>query len=130
MARKRPGDDAAGDRPDDEVFDDASAENDVRDDDDLEEIPVSGGGTALKERTANSDSPASKKKSVRRGGFFGRIGGFVREVFGELRKVIWPTRKELLTYTGIVVSFVVVMTSIVVGLDYVFAKGILWAFGN
>jgi preprotein translocase subunit SecE len=128
VARKRPGDDAAGDRPDDEVYsDDVPADDEVVADD---EEPVGRGGTAIRERTANSDSPASKKKDVRGGGFFGRIGGFFREVVSELRKVIWPTRKELLTYTGVVIVFVVVMTSIVVGLDYIFAKGVLWTFGN
>ena len=48
----------------------------------------------------------------------------------ELRKVIWPTRKELLTYTSVVIVFLLIMTTIVVGLDYVFAKGVLWTFGN
>jgi preprotein translocase subunit SecE len=96
--RKRPGDDAAGDRPDDELRDD-----DVITDEELDDEPVTRGGTAVRERTANSDSPASKKVA-RRGGFFGRIGGFVREVVAELRKVIWPTRKELLTYTAVVVT--------------------------
>jgi preprotein translocase subunit SecE len=130
VARKRPGDDAAGDRPDDEVFDEDAA-TDVPDDDDVvDDEPVSRGGTAVRERTANSDSPTAKRKDVRRGGFFGRIGGFFREVVSELRKVIWPTRKELLTYTGVVIAFVVVMTAIVAGLDYVFARGILFAFGN
>jgi preprotein translocase subunit SecE len=123
--RKRPGDDAAGDRPDDEIRDDETVVDDEPDDE-----PVSRGGTAVRERTANSDSPAARRKDVRRGGFFGRIGGFFREVVAELRKVIWPTRKELLTYTAVVVTFVVVMTAIVVGLDYVFGKGVLWALGN
>jgi preprotein translocase subunit SecE len=129
VARKRPGDDAAGDRPDDEVYSDDDA---IAEDDDVtaDDEPVGrGGGTAVRERTANSDSPASKK-GVRRGGLFGRIGGFFREVVSELRKVIWPTRKELLTYTGVVITFVVIMTAIVVGLDFVFAKGVLWTFGN
>jgi len=48
----------------------------------------------------------------------------------ELRKVIWPTRKELLTYTAVVVTFLTVMTAIVSGLDYVFARAILWALGG
>jgi preprotein translocase subunit SecE len=129
VARKRPGDDAAGDRPDDEVYSD---DEPTAEDDDVtaEDEPVGrGGGTAVRERTANSDSPASKKKTGR-GGLFGRIGGFFREVVSELRKVIWPTRKELLTYTAVVITFVVIMTSIVVGLDYLFAKGVLWTFGN
>jgi preprotein translocase subunit SecE len=123
--RKRPGEDAAGDRPDDEVRDEVVLDDDIEDDE-----PVGRGGTAVRERTANSDSPTAKKKDLRRGGFFGRIGGFFREVVSELRKVIWPTRKELLTYTGVVIVFVTVMTAIVAGLDYLFAKGVLWALGN
>ena len=125
--RKRPGDDAAGDRPDDEVRDEAALDDDDLVDDDE---PVSRGGTAVRERTANSDSPTTKRTGVRRGGFFGRIGGFFREVVAELRKVIWPTRKELLTYTAVVIAFVTVMTAIVAGLDFLFAKGVLWTFGN
>jgi preprotein translocase subunit SecE len=123
--RNRPGDDAADDRPDDEVFDDA-VDDDAVDDD---ELVTRGGGTATRERTADPDSPKTKK-DVRRAGIFGRIGGFFREVVAELRKVIWPTRKELLTYTAVVITFLVIMTSIVTGLDYGFAKAVLWAFGK
>jgi preprotein translocase subunit SecE len=134
VARKRPGDDdAAGDRPDDgEVFEDSVADDevpadDVIDDDDDE--PVGRGGTAVRERTANADSPKAKK-DVRRTGFFGRIGNFFREVVSELRKVIWPTRKDLLTYTAVVIVFVTVMTTIVAGLDFGFGKAVLATFGN
>jgi preprotein translocase subunit SecE len=117
----RPGDDAADDRPDDEVFEDAVADDD--------EPVTRGGGTATRERKAESDN-SKAKKDVRRAGIFGRIGGFFREVVAELRKVIWPTRKELLTYTSVVIVFLVIMTSIVTGLDFGFAKLVLWAFGN
>ena len=34
---------------------------------------------------------------------------FTREVIAELRKVLRPSRKELLTYTAVVIVFVVVM---------------------
>jgi preprotein translocase subunit SecE len=127
MARKRPGDDAAGDRPDDEAFEDAV---EVPDDDLVEDDePVGRGGTAVRERKAGADSPKAKKE-VRRTSIFGRIGGFFREVISELRKVIWPTRRELLTYTAVVIAFVTVMTAIVAVLDYGFAKAILFSFGN
>ncbi|BCJ52398.1 hypothetical protein Asp14428_38730 [Actinoplanes sp. NBRC 14428] len=117
---KRPGDDAAGDRPEDEVFDDV-----VADDEDSSGEPANrGGGTAVRERT-DDDKPRSKEG--RRGG---RIGGFFREVVSELRKVIWPTRQELLTYTAVVIVFVTVMTAIVAVLDYGFGKAILASFGN
>ncbi|GIE96141.1 preprotein translocase subunit SecE [Paractinoplanes rishiriensis] len=120
--RNRPGD--AGDPADDEVFDDAVAD-DERSADSDDELVSRGGGTAVRERT--EEQPKARKTGR---GPFGRIGGFVREVVGELRKVIWPTRKELLTYTTIVIVFVTVMTAIVAGLDYAFGKGVLWAFGG
>jgi preprotein translocase subunit SecE len=129
MARKRPGDDAAGDRPDDEVFEEAAGEE-VDDDLVEDDEPVGrGGGTAVRERKADADSPKAKKE-VRRTGFFGRIAGFFREVISELRKVIWPTRKELLTYTAVVIVFVTIITALVAALDYGFARGILFLFGS
>ncbi|GAB1689278.1 preprotein translocase subunit SecE [Krasilnikovia sp. M28-CT-15] len=127
--RKRPGDDAVGDRPDNEP-DDAAIENaGVADDVVEDDEPVGRGGTAVRERTTSAESPKAKKEG-RRVGIFGRIGGFFREVVGELRKVIWPTRKELLTYTGVVIAFVAIMTAIVAVLDFGFAKAVLFAFGG
>ncbi|MFC0526502.1 preprotein translocase subunit SecE [Phytohabitans kaempferiae] len=110
----------------DEAFDDA-----VDDDADDEDQPVSRGGTATRERrkTEPADKPKAKK-DVARVGIFGRLVRFFREVVAELRKVIWPTRKELLTYTAVVVVFVAFMLAIVAGLDYGFAKGVLFVFGN
>jgi preprotein translocase subunit SecE len=138
--RKRRGEDAAEDRLD-ELFDDAVDDDGADEDDDTEE-PVSRGGTATRSRkkaAAAADRPAKEKKdavktkkdTARGGGWlFGWIGRFVREVIAEMRKVIWPTRKELLTYTAVVVVFVTVITAVVGGLDYVFAKGALWVFGS
>jgi len=54
---------------------------------------------------------------------------FTREVIAELRKVLRPSRKELLTYTAVVIVFVVVMVAIVAGLDVGFARFVLWLFG-
>ena len=54
---------------------------------------------------------------------------FTREVIAELRKVLRPSRKELLTYTAVVIVFVVVMVAIVAGLDVGFAKLVLELFG-
>jgi preprotein translocase subunit SecE len=80
--------------------------------------------------TRPGDKKPTKTKSGDRPNIFGRFANFVREVVAELRKVIWPTRKELLTYTAVVVVFVALMLSIVAGLDWVFAKGVLWVFGD
>jgi preprotein translocase subunit SecE len=58
-----------------------------------------------------------------------RVSLFYRQVLAELRKVIWPTRKELITYTTVVIFFVLVVIAYVTALDYVFGKGILYIFG-
>jgi preprotein translocase subunit SecE len=55
---------------------------------------------------------------------------FLKEVRQELKKVNWPTRQELSAYTIVVLVSVVVLTSFVFGLDYVFSKGVLHIFGN
>ena len=59
-----------------------------------------------------------------------RIALFYRQVVAELRKVIWPTRKELLTYTYVVIVFVIVVALIVAGFDLVFTKLVLKVFGG
>jgi preprotein translocase subunit SecE len=74
-----------------------------------------------RERPSSGD-PA--KKSI-----FARIALFVRQVVAELKKVIWPTRKELITYTTVVLIFVLIMAGIVAAYDFVFTRGVLFIFG-
>ena len=54
---------------------------------------------------------------------------FTRQVVAELRKVIWPTRNELVTYTTVALVFVIVMSAIVLSLDYGFTKLMFAIFG-
>jgi preprotein translocase subunit SecE len=63
------------------------------------------------------------------GGRGGKPTRFVRESVSELRKVLWPSRNELVTYSIVVIVFVVIMVSIVAGLDVGFARLVLWVFG-
>ena len=63
-------------------------------------------------------------------GPFGRLALFIRQVINELKKVVTPTRKELLSYTGVVLVFVVIMMALVYGLDYVFAFVVNFVFGT
>ncbi len=60
---------------------------------------------------------------------FARISRYLREVVAELRKVIWPSRNQMVTYTLVVIVFVVFMVALVYGLDLLFAKGVLAIFG-
>lgn len=76
-----------------------------------------------------SSTPAAR--ADREGlGRVARINLFLREVIAELRKVIWPTRKELITYTGVVIVFVVAMAAIVAVMDFLFGRGVLALFGG
>jgi preprotein translocase subunit SecE len=59
----------------------------------------------------------------------GRVGRYLRETISEMRKVLWPSRKELITYTIVVIVFVVLMVAMVAGLDIGFAKVIVQLFG-
>ena len=72
---------------------------------------------------------AKKDRATRRGPF-GRVALFIRQVIGELRKVVTPTRKELLSYTGVVLVFVVIMMLLVSGLDFGFSALVNFLFGN
>lgn len=58
-----------------------------------------------------------------------RLSLFYRQVVAELRKVIWPTRKELVTYTSVVIVFVLMVIAYVSVLDFGFAKAVLAIFG-
>ena len=63
-------------------------------------------------------------------GRFARLGLFLRQVVAELKKVVRPTRTELITYTSVVLVFVLVVMLFVSGLDFAFGKLVLWAFGG
>ena len=78
--------------------------------------------------TPRGDVRAAPKE--RRQGPLGRLITFVRQVVAVLRKVIWPTRKELITYTSVVLVFVVIMVSIVAVFDFAFTKAVLAVFGK
>jgi preprotein translocase subunit SecE len=136
---KRRGEDAVDERLDEELDEDGlrgeTLDDETLDDDTLEdnEGEASGTGSKVKRASKADKSPprsTGKTKVGERPNVFARIRNFIREVISELGKVIWPTRKELLTYTAVVIVFVAIILTIVGGLDYVFAKGVLYVFGT
>lgn len=54
---------------------------------------------------------------------------YLREVRDEMRKVAWPRRPEVVRYSIIVTATVIVYTSYVGGLDYVFSSVSRWFYG-
>jgi preprotein translocase subunit SecE len=55
---------------------------------------------------------------------------FLREVRQELKKVDWPSRRELISYTTVVLVTIIVLTTFVFGLDYVFTNTIVKLFSS
>jgi preprotein translocase subunit SecE len=55
---------------------------------------------------------------------------FLKQVIEELKKVTTPTRKELISYTAVVLVFVIIMMAIVYALDWVFSFGVTYVFGT
>lgn len=72
---------------------------------------------------------AKLERQARRGPI-ARISLFLRQVVAELRKVVTPTWRELVTYTGVVLGFVVVMMAIVYALDLGFGALVVWVFSG
>ncbi|MEU4340404.1 preprotein translocase subunit SecE [Nocardia sp. NPDC023852] len=91
---------------------------------------IDNGGVATLDRpsrkAAKTTDRAERKKA---GNPFKRLIRFLREVIAELRKVIWPNRKQMVTYTSVVLVFVIFMVAFISGLDLAFIKGVNWLFG-
>jgi len=62
-------------------------------------------------------------------GLFSRMSLFLRQVTFELKKVTWPTKDQLVTYTAVVVVFVIIMALIIAAFDFAFVKLVLVIFG-
>lgn len=87
-----------------------------------------GTGTGL--GTPDRPGRPDRAGSDREPGRLRRMIRFYRQVVAELRKVIWPTRRELLTYTSVVLVFVVFMVIVISIYDFAFSQGVLAVFGG
>lgn len=83
-------------------------------------------GSSPVKGTATATRDVSREKRL---SLLARLRRFLREVVAELRKVIWPARNQMVTYTVVVIVFVVIMVAITALLDVLFAKGVLSVFG-
>jgi preprotein translocase subunit SecE len=73
--------------------------------------------------TPERGQPQKKKNLI------ARILLFYRQVVAEMRKVVWPTRQELITYTIVVIVFVVSFALIVLVFDVGVARVVRAIFG-
>lgn len=57
------------------------------------------------------------------------VYNYLKQVIAELRKVIWPNRKQMMTYTSVVLAFLVFMVALIGLVDLGLAKLVLQVFG-
>ncbi len=74
-----------------------------------------------------TSAPQSRSQ---RGSPVSRLRLFLRQVVAELKKVVRPTRSELITYTAVVLVFVLAVMTYVSLLDFGFGRLVLWVFGG
>ena len=56
------------------------------------------------------------------------LAQFAREVRDELRQVAWPNRSEMVNYTAVVLTTLVIMVSLIFVLNLGFGKAVLYLF--
>jgi preprotein translocase subunit SecE len=81
-----------------------------------------GEGAAPAERRRPAPPPPHRERAAPK--------QFMREVRAELRKVAWPTRGEVINSTIIVLVAVIVMTTLIFGMDFAFAKFVFFLFNE
>ncbi|MFD6195919.1 preprotein translocase subunit SecE [Mycobacteriaceae bacterium NPDC060252] len=54
---------------------------------------------------------------------------FLKQVVAELRKVIWPNRKQMVSYTSVVLVFLVFMVTLIGVIDLGLARLVMLVFG-
>lgn len=81
--------------------------------------------------TSEDDETRKPRRGGKRGkkGPIGRLALFYRQIVAELRKVVWPSRNDLITYTTVVIVFVVVVIGLVSVVDWGFSKLVSYVFG-
>jgi protein translocase subunit secE/sec61 gamma len=91
---------------------------------------VDSAATELGADDAGAVKKAKKKPQGPSRNPFVFVLNYLKQVVGELRKVIWPNRKQMVTYTAVVLAFLVFMVALVAGADFGFARLVLLVFGE
>lgn len=98
------------------------------DDADARDEKPAGRGKRADRKGKNKKDAKTAKKSSRNP--FRALVRYIKEIVAELRKVIRPTRKEFISYSIVVVVFLVVLTAFVALIDIGFQWSALRIFGS
>ncbi len=72
-------------------------------------------------RTPPTPRPKEERATIRT---------FLKEVRAELRKVVWPNREEVRNYSIVVLITVILLTTFIAVLDYLFGSATLWLYSR
>ncbi|MBU9763596.1 preprotein translocase subunit SecE [Mycobacterium sp. TNTM28] len=101
-----------------ETDSDETADDDVSSDD-----AKAGSGKAGKSKKAKKKTGPSRNPIM-------FVVNYLRQVVAELRKVIWPNRKQMVSYTSVVLVFLVFMVALIAGADLGLARLVSLVFGT
>ncbi len=87
-----------------------------------------GAPAARRPPAAGGTPPTRRPPAEKRASLPVRIAQYLREVRVELSKVLWPKRPEIVNYSTVVITTLVLLTLLIFGLNYVFAKGVLFLY--
>ncbi|KAA8960283.1 MAG: preprotein translocase subunit SecE [Mycobacterium sp.] len=91
---------------------------------------ATGDGAAVEDKKAKKAEKAKKPPGPNPVGYVvGYVYNYLKQVVAELRKVIWPNRKQMITYTSVVLAFLVFMVALIALVDLGLAKLVLFVFG-
>lgn len=94
------------------------------------EASASDTGEVKKKAGKKSRKPANKKdKSGPSRNPLVQLWVFLQQVVAELRKVIWPNRKQMVSYTSVVLVFLVFMVTLIGVIDLGLARLVMLVFG-
>ncbi|OLP01801.1 preprotein translocase subunit SecE [Mycolicibacterium porcinum] len=103
----------------------AEADSDEAAEDASSEDSEAGSG---KSKKAKKNAKAKKTGPSRNPIMF--VVNYLRQVVAELRKVIWPNRKQMVSYTTVVLVFLVFMVALISGADLGLARLVSLVFGT
>jgi preprotein translocase subunit SecE len=84
-----------------------------------------GAGIATKTAKKAADRPGNGGRNP-----FAYVWNYLKQVIAELRKVIWPNRKQMVTYTSVVLLFLVFMVVLISLVDLGLTKVVMLIFGG
>ncbi len=58
------------------------------------------------------------------------LAEYLRDVRGELGRVLWPKRAEVVNYSWVVFTTLVLIALLIFGLNYLFARGVHFLFAS